>query len=226
MERSFIMENSIAEEISKTDTTNDLQAFFNKTTAEKKPGATNNVAPSNSFWNATDDDFEKPKEKEKPKPDTEKPEVKPDKPTATDTDKTPGKVTEKMKLGSANTAVGMIDFTQRLLITPIHTYKLKKKIEKQFTADQLELVNTKLYEADEKGLEPEELRLKKTFDSLMTKYQKKVDKVAMDETEKKELHDAFYNYFDFTEKPLSPNWYLAMAIINSTGGKIMDAFTE
>lgn len=229
MERNFIMDNIPAE----TNTTapaaetktvaDDLQTRLNQATATKEPGATKTVAPKTSFWNASDDDFEAPAQK------TQEPKEKAAEPTKeakTETEAKPTQLTEKVKSGSAKTAAGMIDFSNRMLLTPIVNFKLKKKLEKGFTDAQLNLIESKLMEADEKSLEAEELRIKRRFDSILTKHQKKVDGLSMSDTEKKELEDAFYNYFDYTQKSLSPGWYIAMAIINSTGSRIVDAFTD
>lgn len=225
MERnSTTMENS-TEQTTTTTTTpaDDLQTRLAAATQVKTPGAPTTVAPKNSFWNASEEDFEIPKTKE------QKPEVKTDPETKTDNPNQPTgpvKLTEKLKIGSATTAVGMIDFTNRLLITPIHTFKLKKKLEKTFTDQQLDLIDQKLFLADDKTLADEELRLKNRFASIMQKYEAKTGKIAMSEPEKANLHAAFYNYFDVTQKTLSPNWYLGLELVNLIGGRVVDAITE
>ena len=227
MERNFTMENNTTAEQTAPESSaaNDLQSYFAQSTAKKQPGSSNTSAPKNSFWDASDSDFDIPVSKTNEKTIGVNP---PQTPTNSDqsTDSQPKKITEQTKRGSANAAAGMVDFSTRLLLTPIHTYKLKKKIEKNFTDAQLNLIDSKLAESDESKLDAEELRIKRRFDSIMNKYQQKIDKLPMSESEKKEQADAFYNYFDYTNKTLSPDWYLYMSLINSVGGRVVDVFTE
>ncbi len=64
------------------------------------------------------------------------------------------------------------------------------------------------------------------FEKLMAKMNRKLDAVPLEETEKKDLEEAFYSYFDFKEKTLPPEWFVGLAITNSIGKRAIDLFTD
>lgn len=212
IEEAVIVPETKPETIINSD--NDLLNKLSQVTERKVPGAKIVTESKKSFWDASDDDF-----------DTVAP-VKEEK-SATETKEEPKvKLTEKAKQGSAKTAVGMLDFSSKLLFTPILNNKLKKKFEKTFTEKQTALLDEKIIDAEESELNAAEQRTKKRFESIMRKHDKKINAIPFSETEKTDLQDAFYNYFDFTETTLSPAWYLAMAVTNSMGSRAIDAFTD
>ena len=230
--KNNIMEESqettaVVVEENTTDQNSDLLKRLSSATETKTPGTQQTKKTTNSFWDASDDDFENTETEKTAEDKGKTEETEKGKTTEPKTEnKGEQKITEKVKMGSAKTAVGMIDLTLKGLITPIHNYKFKKKVEKNFNEAQIALIDDKLQDAEEKELDAKELRLKKRFDSIMKKYEKKMAAVPMNEVEKKDMTDAFYNYFDFTQTALSPNWYLAMAITDTVGKRAIDALAD
>lgn len=217
----------ITEEKNKIDS---LQQRLSKATAVKEPGAAKNIAQKNSsFWDASDEDFSIPvseKTTKQPEKTEEKAAPKTEGNTSSKPEENKPAITDAMKRGSAITATGMVNISTRMLISPIHAYKVKKKLERQFTPHQLELLDTKLQEAEEKDLDAEEKRIKARYESIFQKYEKKMSRVEMTEPEKKEMQDAWYAYFDYTQSTLSPKAYVLMEVVNKVGARIVDAFTE
>lgn len=158
---------------------------------------------------ASNSDFEQPKTEEKSTvaPGPHGPPVE--------------KITDKAKRSSARTAVGMLDLFQRGLFTPIINNKYKKK----FTGDEISKLEL-IIDVEKKGLENEDLKLRNKWDRLMKKRDKKIDSIPFEETEKKDIEEAFYTYFDFKEKTLPPEWFVGMAVLNSFGKRAIDAFTD
>ncbi len=218
MNTETIEEAKIVTETKSKQEEDSLHERLAKLTEIKQPGAAIPQKTSSSFWESSEDDFEKPEPAVKTEATKEaaKDESKP-------VDK---KNTEKLKLGSAKTAVGMFDFTGKLLFTPILNYKLKKTFEKKFMEKEMDLLDEKVIEAENTELDQQELKLKKRFESVMKKHAIKINAVPLSDSEKEDLTDAFFNYFDYTETTLSPGWYLAMAITNTMGKRAIDAFTE
>ncbi len=226
-----IIEPAATEEKAGTDQSSDLLTRLSAVTERKEPGTQKaKDKTSTSYWESSDDDFESVEVPEKNSLEINK-ESAPAKKSETipgkkEEPKTEGKISERVKLGSAKTAVGMIDLTCKGLLTPILTYKTKKKLEKTFDEKQTKLIEEKLMDAELNELDAAEKRIKKRFDSIMAKYQKKVDAIPMSEPEKKDMTDAFYNYFDYTQTSLSPGWYLGMAITDTVGKRMIDVLTD
>lgn len=197
----------------------DLLARLSKATEIKKPGQTKAAEQTASFWDASDEDFEMPRKATKPEAESGT-----DKPASTA--QKDEKITDRVKMGSARTATGMCEMACKTIITPIHGYKLKKKIEKRFSQEQLDLLDRKLIDADENELEGDEKRVKRVFEKIVTKYEKKMQAVSFTDTEKRDLTDAFYNYFDFTQTQLSPTWYIACAMIDTIGRRVVDSVID
>jgi hypothetical protein len=133
----------------------------------------------------------------------------------------PTKVTDAAKRSSARTAVSMLDLTQKGLFTPLIIRKYKKK----FTPEEQERVllnETK----KKKDLTEEDQLLGAKFEKLMAKMNKKLDAIPLEDSEKTDLEEAFYSYFDFKEKTLPPEWFVGLAITNSIGKRAIDLFTD
>lgn len=143
--------------------------------------------------------------------------------TTKETEKPAGKITEKAKRSSARVAVGMLDMLQKSVFTPIISHKYKKK----FTEDEINALDQKnIIDKDPAQLAGEDLLLRNKWDRLMSKCQKKIEAIPMDETEKTDCEEAFYTYFDFKEKTLPPEWFVGFAILNSIGKRVVDVVTE
>lgn len=206
--------SDIVPEITKEEEIDPLLARLNIATQHKAP-----AEKKEAEWNF-DLDIEEMKaeaEKKEPPPEEKDPgtkaELKPD--------PKPVKITEGAKRSSARTAVSMLDLTQKGLFTPLIIRKYKKK----FTPEEQERVlqnETK----KKKDLTEEDQLLGSKFEKLMAKMNKKLDAVPLDETEKKDLEEAFYSYFDFKEKTLPPEWFVGLAITNSIGKRAIDLFTD
>jgi hypothetical protein len=136
-------------------------------------------------------------------------------------DKPSAKITEKAKRASARTAVGMLDLTQKSLFTPLLTSKYKKKFSKE-EQDKLLEIEFK----DKKELEGDDLALSNKFEKLMGRMNKKIDAIPLEESEKTDLEEAFFSYFDYKEKTLPPEWFVGMAVVNAIGKRAIDVFTD
>lgn len=133
------------------------------------------------------------------------------------------KVDEKIKRGSARTAVGMLDVLQKSIFTPLISLKYKKK----FTEEEINALEQKnIPDAVESELTDEDKALRNKWDRLMKKCNKKLDAIPLIETEKQDMEDAFYLYFDIKEKSLPPEWYLGFAILKSIGDRTIDLMSD
>lgn len=174
-----------------------------------EPEKPKETSKQNSLGLGSDDDFEEKKTETK----------KPDSGSAGK--KEEGPITEKTKRASARTAVGMLDLTQRGIFQPLQTWKFKRK----FTNEEIEKIDL-IEDKEDAKLEEKEIALKKKWNRLLKKYNKKYEDVPMKEKEKQDLEEAFYNYFDYKEKTLSPEWFIGMAVVNSIGGRAIDLITD
>ena len=196
----------------------DLASILQVKTDTKAPGANKAAPVSSAFWDQSEDDFEQPKKTEAKKEAT----------TAATTEEAaaPKKLTESVIQSSARTATGMVELTTKMIISPIQNYKFKKKLEKSFTDQQLNKIEEKLIDADEKSLEDDDKRLKLRFERMMAKHQKKTEGIDFKPEEKKDLNEAFEEYMRYTQSSLPPQWFVALAIINTVGKRAIDTFTE
>lgn len=202
----------------------DLSALLDRETEFKAPGAPGNVktaAPVSPFWMQTDDDFDTPPPVAEKKPEPDKQPDGSDKPDEPAT----GKISVRLLEGSAQTAAGMVDLTTKSLLTPIVAWKFTQRLNKVFTEKEQDLIDSKLIDAEMDDLDKEEKRIKKRFESMIQKYEKKTGKIPQTDAEKKQLQDCFYNYFEYTQQTMSPGWYLGMGIVDVVGGKAIDALT-
>jgi hypothetical protein len=210
---------------------NDLKKRLEKLIADRQPSseaaAKKAVQDVKPFWERTPDDFMKmpdmPKIRVKPKQqDPEADHQDDDQDQAqTENGQAKKKPTHELKMGAANTAVGMTQLTVRMILTPIINYKFKKK----FTDNEINKID-EIVDKDEAALDDSDLQIKKKWKRLMATRDKKIQGITFDEQKEKDLHKAFYNYFDFTESTMSPGWYLAFALINAIGGSIVDVVTD
>lgn len=172
-------------------------------------------------WNFDLDVKEMAAEAEKKETDPAATDKDPDPKAEPKAEAKPAKITDAAKRSSARTAVNMLDLTQKGLFTPLITRKYKKK----FTPEEQEriLVNeTK----KKKDLSEEDQLLGAKFEKMMLRMNKKLDAVPLEETEKQDLEEAFYSYFDFKEKTLPPEWFVGLAITNSIGKRAIDLLTD
>lgn len=195
--------------------TDDLQARLTRATEIKTPSAAP-VKQNTGFWDQLDNDFEKVAE-------TLEPEAKDDK----ETTKISADLADKIRKGSASTAVGALNLLNRVLFSAIHISKLKTKLERNFTEPEYKLIEEKLQDAESADLNDlEEKKLKNRFDTIMKKYEKKINRVPFDEEEEKSLHAAFYNWMQITGKELPPGLWVALEVGNVLGARAADAFTD
>ena len=199
-----------------TENKTSLHDALNEATEYKEP-----IAQNKSFeWN-----FDEAVIEEEIKTDTN--QASSQEPTEQKTPPPPAppekKVTDKAKRASARTAVNMIDFVQKGLFTPILSYKYKRK----FTEEEINtLENKNLVDAKKDDLADEDLQLRNKWDRLMKRCNKKLDAVEFTDEEKTDLEEAFFAYFDFKEKTLSPEWFVGLALVNTIGKRAIDTFTD
>lgn len=199
-----------------TENSTSLHDALNEATEHKEP-----IAQNKSFeWNFDEAVIEEEiKTDPKPIEQQSQPETKQPTPPAPPEKK----VTDKAKRASARTAVNMIDFVQKGLFTPILSYKYKRK----FTDDEINaLENKNLVDAKKDELEAEDLQLRNKWDRLMKRCNKKLDAAEFTDEEKTDLEEAFFAYFDFKEKTLSPEWFVGLALVNTIGKRAIDTFTD
>lgn len=147
---------------------------------------------------------------------------KPTQPTeTTQQGEEPKKITTAMKQASARTAVGMLDFTQKLILRPIANYKFKKK----FTSNEINRIS-EIDNANKATLSDEDLKIRNKWDKLLKKHIKITEAIPLNETEEKDLEKIFFNYFDIKEKTLDPGYLVAFGIINCLGKRAIDVFIE
>lgn len=161
----------------------------------------------NKFWG--DDDFESPR--------PAAPEKAPA-PEAPKSGPLGGRsVTDAGLRLSASNAVGMLDFTQKTLLTPLLLWKFKRKMGKLGDPEYLELLQDK-----NTGLTEEESRKKAAMDRLFSKYEKAKGDLPLKPQEKEELEDNFYNYFKYKQTELPPSIGLWFGIANTFGKRVID----
>ncbi len=131
------------------------------------------------------------------------------------------RLTQAMKQASARTAVGMLDFSQKLILKPIVNYKFKKK----FTAVEINRIDV-VDGANKATLSDEDLKIRNKWDKLMKKRDKTIEGIPLTEVEEKDLEKIFYNYFDVKEKELDPGYLVAFGIINTLGKRAIDIFID
>ena len=209
---------SLQERLAKSTEKKDFKATV--TAADTPKGA----KAADDFF-GSDDDFEQPAALAASAPSSEK-KTEEEKESSTEqkTERSAGSkgpITEKAKWSSARTAVGMLDLTQKGIFTPLHTWKFNKK----FSSEEKE----KILDIEDKEaalLDDKEKALKRKWDRLLKKYEKKKEQIPLNEQERKDLESAFYNYFDYKQKELSPEWFIGMAIVNSIGSRTIDLITD
>lgn len=204
---------------------NDLLTQLANETETKLPGDGNKVINSD-FWDKKPEETETPEEK-KPEKETEAPEEKKsEKETKTaETEEVkpvperPKKLDKEVKEASARTMVQMVDFTQKLIFTPIVNYKARKK----FTdAEVNRLDESNIEDANKESLEGEDLALRNKWDRVMKRRDKKLKDIPFTDPEIKDLTTACFNYMDVKQKELPPEYFLALTIATIVGKRAID----
>lgn len=133
------------------------------------------------------------------------------------------KITDKAKRSSARVAVGMLDMLQKSIFPAIISNKYKKK----FTPEEINAIDERnICDREKNELVGEDAILRNKWDRLMGKCMKKIEEVPLTTTEKDDLNEAFYTYFDFTDKTLPPEWFIGFAILNTVGKRVVDIVTD
>jgi hypothetical protein len=186
-------------------------------TENKAPGSTAQSETVKSFWQKSDEDFEAEiKQPEAPPANTpEKPQTKAE-----------AAKSDKIRHAEADMAVGMLNMVTTGLFIPAQNFKLKRKLNKTFTPEQLKTVsNFEQYEIEEiDGIN--EKRLKKIFDNMQKKYNKKIEQVPLTMDEKAQFHEACYNYMEITGKSLPPGLFLGLSALQIVGNRVIDVATD
>jgi hypothetical protein len=197
----------------------DLLKKLMEETEFKEPGKNSGSIPAD-FWEKKDKEVKE--EKKEPEKPAEKPAAETTATATTTTQAEPEKpakkITKEMKEASANTAIGMLELSQKIILVPVINGKYKKK----FKPDEIHRLNDGVEDADKERLTGEDLELRNKWDRLMKKRDKQINGIPFKEDEKRDLREAFMNYFDFKEKTLGPEWFLGMAIVNTTGRRVVD----
>lgn len=125
---------------------------------------------------------------------------------------------ERARLSAIN-ALGMIDFTNKLLLTPIANWKLKKAMEK--INSNLEELEEVVY-ADDADLEKEGVRQKRAFERLMKKAEEKMKVIQLSDDEIKNGTKTFEEYSIHTGNSLPPEVMIWFFIASTTGKRAID----
>lgn len=205
---------------SSTGTGESLHDRLKKITETKAPGTSTKTAEK-SFWQQSDDDFEK---EVKPTVIAAKEKTEPETPGAT---KAEAAKTDKIRHAEAEMAVGLLNVTLTGMFIPGQNWKLNRKIKKRFTEPEQELINSKLADAEITDIkDEEELKVKKRIDGIIKKYNKKVEAVPLSKDEKEQFHQACYNYMEITGKSLPPGMFLGLSAVQIFGNRIIDLATD
>lgn len=203
---------------------NELLQKLADQTEFKSPGEGNNVI-SSDFWDKKEDEKETvtPEEKKNEKETKATSDTKTTETTDTEetkpTPERPKKLDKEVKEASARTMVQMVDFTQKLIFTPIVNYKAKKK----FTdAEVTRLDESNIEDADKESLKDDDLALRNKWDRVMKRRDKKLKEIPFTDPEIKDLTTACYNYMDVKQKELPPEYFLALTIATIVGKRAID----
>lgn len=190
--------------------------------AETKTAGTGAAPLGNDFF----DETANPKKPEEETPESEtketpgnKEETKGEEESATIPSK---KLSKDVKEASARTAVGMLDFSQKLIFVPLLSWKFKKR----FTPEEVKRLDAGVEDAKKEDLNDEDYKLRSKWDRLLKKHLKKIEAVPLEETEKADLEKAFYMYMDVKNKELPPEYFLGLTIITSIGKRAIDVITD
>ncbi len=186
-------------------TNSKVQSADATTNAETK---TNSLVKTDSSWEA--DDFT--------------PELLPKKQTETTTtvdapeDKKAGKqITDKVVESSARTAIGMLDITQRTVLTLV----VERKFQKQFTKDEQERIIEKT-NADVATLTDADKQLIERYNKLDAKKDRTLKKIPFQPQEETDLAEVFGRYFKEKQIELPVGAHMAFAVINVIGQRVLD----
>lgn len=130
------------------------------------------------------------------------------------------KVPDKIKKQSAETATMMWD----QLLTAFCTWRARKKYEKKFSVDEMNLVVDKnMEDAPETNfIEEKEIITYKKFHRLTKKLQRTMSKIPLTEDETRRHEDAFYHVFKIKDISMPPEWILYANL----GFTLIDRLTE
>lgn len=204
------------------NTENSLAAHVGKATERKEipnPISSPSGTGAENFWGA-DDDIS-PDEPFVPPARNKKVEIVEENPAPVKTiTATPVVVfSESVAALSAKNAVSAMDFTQRLLLTPIANWKAKKAMRKiNEDLEELEIV----IDTPDKDLEPDGLRQKKAFERLSKKISAIHEGIAMTPAEKADSEETFKTFMVHTQKSLPPSMGIWMNILGTTGKRAVD----
>jgi hypothetical protein len=121
----------------------------------------------------------------------------------------PGKITEDVRKASAETSKLLFDTA----ITMIGSLALKQKFKKRFSdEEQRVVIEQDLADRKVEEVEEEFLTIKRKFDRLTKKLDKKLTAIPLDPTEEKTVYDAFYNYYKVKNIVMPPEALLFFSL--------------
>jgi hypothetical protein len=131
------------------------------------------------------------------------------------------KISQGMKEASANSIIGIVDITSQLFI-PIHN----KKFQKKFNEEEIKKLDTLTDKEEDDIDDKDDLALKKKFERLIKRHNKKIDQIPLNESEKKDMKTQLMAYMDYKEKALPPEIGLVFCFMNILGKRIIDVSTD
>jgi hypothetical protein len=131
------------------------------------------------------------------------------------------KVTKAAMQTGARTAVATIDLAQTTLMRPLLNWRFKKEAQKRYGTEAYEhgmdMIMSEMTPRDDA-----ERSLKARISRFLDQRDRKVRAIPFTDMERKDLELAFGQYFEITNKTMSPEVLLYASIIGSLGKRAID----
>lgn len=132
-------------------------------------------------------------------------------------------LTHAVKDESAEAATGMLDLLQTAICTPLVSYKYKEKFS-DAEIDRLDTSN--IIDAKLESLKDDDLTLRNKWDRLMTKCERKLEKIPLKANARANVKNAFYKYFEVKQTSMPIEWYIGFTIADSLISRVIDVMTD
>lgn len=131
-----------------------------------------------------------------------------------------GRLSSKAIKTSAAVTVSTINLCQLAVLRPLMNWRFKKETEKRYGANAPILQQMVM-----SGQKPTDAAEKKQYTSFMAflnQRDQKIEDLPFSETEEKDMQYAFENYFEATQKTMSPEVLLYTSLISIIGKRAID----
>lgn len=193
----------------------DLLARLTKKTETKLPGTVEETKTTKSFWESSDEDFEKVAEKPVSNTSKEGTESKSKEEKTESGKKEP--LTDKSFHNSAANATALIEFSTNGLCQLV----VNRKFKKRFTPEEMLVVNNGLDDADPKSLNEVQKTLYEKYQKLNTKKEDMLRKLPFTGLEKDVMEDAFYKLCKQRNIEIPPEAAVLMSVFTTAGSRVI-----